>query len=77
MRMLKYSPWLGGSDKRSGSCLTIGNEAELLLATLHRMWPDLAAAKHMLQLQSHKVGVMKAVAAQNCFVHYYILVADL
>lgn len=32
----------------------MGNEAKLLLASLHRMWPDWAAAKPTLQLQSHK-----------------------
>lgn len=61
------------------SCLTKGNNAEelllLLLAALHRMWPDWAAAKNVHLLQSHKVNAMKAT--KNCFVHYYNLAVDL
>lgn len=56
---------VGRRSECSGSCLTIGNKAELLLAALHRMWPGWAAAKPALQLQSHTANVMKAAATQT------------
>lgn len=62
---------------RSGSSLTTGNEAELLLATLHRMWPDWAAAKPFLQVQSGAADVMKAMTTQNCLLQHHIAVGNL
>lgn len=67
----------GRNSLCSGSCLTIGNEAELLLAGLHRMWPGWAGAKPPLQLQIHTLNVMKAVATENGFVHCHIHVVNL
>lgn len=70
---------VGWICQRPGSCLTKGNNAEelllLLLAALHRMWPDWATAKHVHKLQSHKVHAMKATKKR--FVRYCNLAVDI